>query len=1180
MQRIDGRFIYAASDLNNYLECKRLSELSGLVARHVIAPPPADDERAELIQRKGDEHEKRHLQELLARHGPDDVVRFDRSAPGIAGFEEAQQRTLEAMRAGARIIYQATFFDGQFIGHADFLRRVETPSDLGDWSYEVLDTKLALSTKPYFLIQLCNYSEHLERLQGAPPKFAYIVLGDGTEMRYRLHDYVAYYRRLKSTFLEFVSDPGRLAEERPSEYPHRRSHCEICPWDDECSQQRRDDDHLSGVAWMRRAQIVALEGAGIATVGALAKAGDEARPQGMPEATFIRLRRQAALQIRGRDGGKPVYELLHHAPPLGFAHMPAPAPGDVFFDMEGDPVYEPGKSLEYLFGCWLPDDEPKFRAFWGLNRFEEKRAFERFVDFIVARRQRYPAMHVYHYASYEKTALRRLAQAHCTREAEIDDLLRGEVLVDLFAVVRQALAISEERYGLKNVEKFYQLRRGTDVKKGAESIVMFERWLLGGEQRILDDIEAYNKDDCESAQLLRDWLLERRTEAVAALGLDLPLRPVKVADEPCHAEPDETCTACKKRAAELRENERVSAIERELLEGIELLPQTEDEYLAMPESRRMRFLLANLLAYHRREEKPGWWEYFDRRENADRLREFDREAIGELRLRDDILTTTVKKSFVYTYEFPEQHRRLRTGDSPHDPLVAKLQVAGTIVSIDSEKRLLELKRGKDDVELARAVRALIPAPPRGTPEQRKALKRIAESFVAGDLAQRWPATFDLLAARDPRVSGKRPGDSLQPARADAPEISAVVRALDRSYLFIQGPPGSGKTTKGASVICDLLQAGKRVGIQSTGHKAMHTLLHKVEDEMHRRNGSFRGLYKYSDATAGSEYRSELETPFVTSAKEPKAFEGFSGDLAAGTSWLFAREELTDVFDYLFIDEAGQVALADALAVSPCAKNVVLLGDPSQLAQVSQGVHPPHAGDSVLQHLLGDAPTVPPVRGIFLEHSYRMQPDICRYISDAIYEGRLEPDAATALHATVVDGVTRAGLEYAATEHEGNAAEAAEEAVRIVREVQCLLRGSVADSDGPGELRPMTTKDIIVVTPYNAQRLLIERAFKAAGIAVDVGTVDKFQGREAAVVFYSMAASSGEDVSRDLGFLLEKNRFNVAVSRARALCILVCSPRLLDVNCRTPEQMALANLLCALVEDSKSITDGMSEARAR
>ena len=1154
MQRLDGRLVYSASDLNDYLECKRLTDLEALVARGKLERPDWEDEQTKLLRRKGEEHELAHL-ESLRQTDADGIVEFERGENSVDAYRRAEQETLGAMREGARVIYQATFFDGQFLGRADFLRRVERPSNLGNFGYEVMDTKLGLRAKPYYLVQLCNYSEHLERLQGQMPEFGHVLLGNGIERHFRLHDYMAYYRRLKATFLEFANETATELLDQARAYPFECKHCDICPWNESCEQRRRDDDHLSLVASIRRDQVARLEAATIVDVKALAETTDDRRPAGMSPDTFVKLRRQAALQVRRRTTGEPVYELLRHDPGLGFELLPVPDHGDVFFDMEGDPIFEPGRPLEYLFGCWLPGNDPEFHAFWALDRDEERRAFEAFVDFIVERRRRHPRMHVYHYANYEKDALRRLAQQHCTRETEVDDLLRGEVLVDLFAVVRRGVAVGEESYSLKSLECFYDLARETIVKKGNESIVMFENWRSGGDREILEDIERYNRDDCRSTHLLRQWLLDRRSEAMTLFGIDLPLRSPRSPNELCHTEFLDSCKTCVKRRNEAREEAQRSDLERSLLANV-LLPQTEEEYRLMAADRRMAYLLGNLLAYHRREEKPAWWTFFDRCENVDELLEFDKEAIGGLTLRDDIPARAEKRSFVYTYDFPDQLYKLGSGDDAVDPRTRK---AGAIVALDGVANRLEFKTTAS-LDDARAIKELIPGGPPSTKEQRGALARIATSFLAGSLPDEYPATHDLLASRNPRLRGLT---VCQPDEVSAESVSAVVAALDQSYLFIQGPPGSGKSTIGSQVICDLLAAGKRVAVTSLGHKAIHNLLGKVEECMAARGRRFRGGYKHSKKNPGSEYRSPLATPFIESIDSNEPFEGDAYQLAGGTAWLCARKELGKQFDYLFIDEAGQVALADALATSLCARNIVLLGDPSQLAQVSQGKHPLHADDSVLQHLLGETPTVPKQRGIFLNRSYRMQPAICEFISDAMYEGRLRAGDSTGQHRVAMPGCNVAGLYWLPIEHEGNGSSSAEEANAIVAAVARLReQGTIVDSRAG-------IRDVIVVTPYNAQRRLILDRLRDAGLAVDVGTVDKFQGQEAAVVFYSMATSSGEDVPRNVEFLFERNRFNVAISRARAASVLVCSRRLLDIACRTPEQMALANLLCAYAEHAKA-----------
>lgn len=1154
MQRIGDTFIYSASDLNDFLECRRLSEYEELVAKGLVASPEVDRDSAELMQRKGHSHERAYLA-VLAQQYPGEVTDLGRAESGIASYQAAAERTLDEMRKGTRIIYQATFFDGEFLGHADFLQRVETPSAHWAWSYEVVDTKLALSTKPYFIIQLCNYSEHLRRLQGTLPKFGSVVHGDSSVASYEIGEYAAYYRRLKSRFLEFANDGARAAAPTPVTYPIKREHCTFCDWNATCAQKRKNDDHLSLVARIRRDQIKKFEDSGIVTLEQLARTSTNEKPASLALPTFERLHDQAHLQSRGRASGKPLYELLDHDPRTGFGLLPEPNVGDVYFDMEGDPLYEPGTKLEYLFGAWLPNETEPFKEFWAYSPEQEKKAFEDFVDFVVARRAVYPQLHVYHYAPYERAALSRLAQQYQTREDIVDDLFREEVLVDLFAVARQTVLISEDSYSIKRFEKFYDFKRETDVKKGDDSITMFEKWRMNADPAIIRDIGLYNRDDCRSTYLLHRWLLERRLEAEATFHTAFPFREQKEAKAPCHDPLFEGCSNCRDRAAAQREDAKRSELERQLVAQARVVSGTK-EYLRLPEYERAHYQMAHQLAYHRREDKPAYWVYFRRCENIDELVDFDGDAIGGLELCDDIPAEPIARSFIYTYRFPDQRHKMRPG-KPHDPTTRK---AVEVLEIDDEQNLVRIKR-TGDRNRAREVTAIIPKPPPPTAELVKSLNRIAEAFVDGTLRESFPATYDLLASRDPRTTlGTQ---TLQPEAIDKHEISRVIRCLDSSYLFIQGPPGSGKTTNAAHAIADLLQAGLRVGVTSNGHKAIHNLLRKVEAQMMARNARFSGLYKSTDEN--SEYESLLEHPFILSSDDNGAFVERDYQLAGGTAWLFAREEMTQRFDYLFIDEAGQVPLANALAVSPSAKNIVLLGDPSQLAQVSLGTHAPHVDDSALQHLLGAHHTVAPSRGIFLNRSYRMHPEICSFISDAMYDGRLLPGDNTEQYRVESLGLSGSGLRYIPVEHDGNSGASIEEAERIVVEVEQLLAGHVVDRDGV--YRRMKTDDIIIVTPYNAQRRTITSKLRQKGIDVRVGTVDKFQGQEASVVFYSMATSSAQDRTRDLDFLFEQNRFNVAISRAQAMSVLVCSPTLLDASCNTVEQIALVSLLCAYVEKS-------------
>ena len=1132
MQRIDGRFIYSASDLNGALECAHLSELEARAARGELERPQPSETTA-LLARKGDEHEARALERLRAYHGEGVVEFTSETARTLEAYRAAQAQAIAAMEAGSPLIYQATFFDETFLGRTDFLRRVERPCARWPWSYEVIDAKLALVPKPYYLVQLAHYSAHLANIQGTVPQHMHVLLGSGAERAFRVDDFAAYERHLRARFL------ARMAAGPDPVYPLEVAHCDICRWHDRCAATRRRDDHLSLVARIRRDQIRRLETHGIASMTALADR-DAQRPFGMEATTFATLHAQAALQVEGARENRYVYELLDPEPATGFELLPRPDAGDLFFDIEGDPLYAPERGLEYLFGFYAHDDGG-YVSFWARSQAQERAAFESAIDFIRARRERYPNMHVYHYASYETSALRRLMGFYGTREHELDDLLRNQLFVDLYAVVRQTLRVSQPSYSLKKLEPFYGMQRATGVQRGDDSIVMFESWLAGGGDAILDDIEQYNADDCRSTHLLHQWLLARRTESQQLYGCTFAWRESAAVAAP--------------------EDDGRSELAAHLLDGI-VAPASLRELRASDSARRARWLLGHLLDYHAREAKPAYWQYYDRVENIDRLLEFDHEALGGLTLRDDIAPYKENprgKNLIYTYSYPEQLHTLSAGDKPHCPYAQT--AAGEIVALDGDAREVRIKLSPKI--RPNELRALIPGMPLQNAEQRKALGRIAQRYLDGTLAGVHPATLSLLLAERPRT--RTPRAQMQPQTIDAQSVGALVADLDMSHLAIQGPPGSGKSTLAAAVIADLLAAGKRVGIVAGGHKAIHNVLHKLEAHTAARGQRFVGLQKYSTTTEGSQYISNGVASWIEATDSNEAFLA-EHDLAAGTPWLFTREQMTGRYDYLFIDEAGQMSLADALACSPAARNVVLLGDPLQLKSVSQGAHPPGTDLSILQHLLGARETIDPREGIFLDRSYRMAPAICEFISHAIYEDRLHAAQACSHNTIAAPGFAGSGLRYLPVVHDGNTRGSDEEVHALCEAATALLRGTV--TIGEHAQRPMEPRDLIVVSPYNDQRKRIRKAFEAAGLGeILVGTVDKFQGQEAAVVLYSMATSNDATLPRDLEFLFERNRLNVAISRAQCMSILVCSPELLSVRCSTPEQMALVNLLCAFVEQA-------------
>lgn len=1105
MQIIRDRLVLSPTDLNDHVECEHLTVLAREVAWGTRGRPRAADEYAELLRRKGEAHETAYLSRLRDEgRQVVDVLPADRW-----DFEAAARATSEAMRAGADVIYQATFIRGDWRGRADFLERIERETALGAWGYEAVDAKLARAEKPTYVLQLCFYCEAVEAIQGTAPEAMHVVLGIGERRSLRLADFAAYYRRVRTGF------EAALARQDRTE-PYRVEHCALCDFRQVCHEQWTREDHLLLVAGIRRDQVRRLRAGGLGTLADLAGAAPGTRVQELAAHTFETLRDQASLQAVSRAVERPEWRALPTEPGRGFQRLPPPSEGDVFFDIEGDPFWQPARGLHFLFGLLVADGgQWRYRSLWAHDRRGERAMYEALIDLVTERLATHPDMHVYHYGAYETTAVTQLMGEYATREAAVDGLLRRRVFVDLHGVVRQGLRVGVASYSLKEVEALAGFERRMDIKSGTSAVLEYEQWMDAGDDARLAAIAAYNEEDCRATLALRDWLLSHRPP-----GAEWVQGP-----EP----------------REISEERLAGDASREALR----LALTTGAEPGSP-----RWLAGELLEYHRREARPAWWWFFARcAMSADELVD-DAESIG--RLEPAGRPTPVKRSVDQQLRFPVQQHKLGPGDQPVDPVTGKS--AGTIQAIDDVAGTLVLRRGPKAAS-ALLPAALVPPGPYTTTEQRGALARLATSTLAGDGRHR--ALGDILARARPRFTGAAWGEAIQ--TTDTAELCELAATLDDSYLFIQGPPGSGKTWTGARIVVDLIRRGRRVGIAATTHKAIHNLLDEIERVAREQGLTFRGVKK-SSGDADTKYSGRLIVNETETGEIVAQARQFS--LFAGTAWLFAHEDVAaaDLIDTLVIDEAGQVSLADALAMGTAARNVILLGDPLQLAQVSQGTHPPGTGASVLEHLLGNHATVPPDRGIFLEHTRRMHPDVCRFVSEVVYDGRLGWAPGVARQATAFG----TGLRFLPVEHAGNSVSSTEEAVRIAATIRTMLGGAYT---GPsGESAPLGQADFMVVAPYNAQVRQLRRALDDAELReVPVGTVDRFQGREAAVVFYSMATSSADDLPRNLEFLFSRNRLNVAVSRARCLAYVVASPRLLESRARTIGQMRLINALCRFVE---------------
>lgn len=1171
------------TDLAYFLACRHRTALELAEAQGGPQRPQWDDPLLEVLFKLGAEHERQYA-DRLEEEEPTVVHVEDELDP-----ERVVAITLAAMRQCADVILQGGLANGRWYGRPDVLKKIERPSPvLGDWSYEVADTKLARDVRGGTILQLGLYCEMLEAAQGVLPETFHVVTpavessadgenGEPVVHEYRVRDFAAYFRLLKSRLEEALrEDAAALAA---ANYPEPVDHCEICPWSPVCRDRRRKDDHLSLVAGISRLQRRELAPFGIVTVEALGALGDPFpfKPNRGAMDTYLRVRDQARLQVESRRNGHIAYELTVPAPPqaaqsgvepadvVGLARLPEPSPGDVFLDLEGDPLASSGgqgeTGREYLFGVATigKDGAPVYRSWWADDAAGERRAFESVVDLIKDRVAADPGVHVYHYAPYEVSAFKRLMGRYATREAEIDSLLRGGRFVDLYAVVRQGVRVGVEKYSIKNLEPLYGFVRGVELREANQALRIMEQALELGDMTLATAqvravVQGYNRDDCVSTLRLRDWLEARRAELVAGgAAIERPL--------PRDGAPSEQLGERQKKVEALRAR---------------LLADLPEDPCDRSGAEQARFILAHLLDFHHREDNAGWWEYYRLREMPEDDLLEEPGAVAGLEFVADV--GKVRRSIIQRYSYPEQEMEIRPGQT------LKTQDGGVftdeIAAIDPDARTMDLVVGPSKVD--RKPTALFAHDHVSTRVLEDAVFDLGERVAdAGGVLALPPCAERALLLRDvPSLTSAcfdPPASDVGPSVMDY--AVDIVTKLDHTTLATQGPPGSGKTYTGARMIVEAVRAGLKVGVTATSHKVIDNLLEAVGSAPGASEGgvAIRLGHKVGDGDDGDEDGAE-EGTIARLARNDEALAALADgtvNVLGGTAWLWARPEFAGSVDVLVVDEAGQMSLANTLAVARAASSLVLLGDPQQLEQPGKGTHPDGVGVSALHHVLGGAETMPEGRGLFLPVTWRLAPSICRFTSELFYTGQLRSREGLERQALAGNGMfDGAGLWLVPVEHDGNRNASDEEAAVVADIVRSLLAPGSKWIDDKGESRQMTSSDLRIVAPFNAHVHRIREALTAAADGtpdgapglqprggISVGTVDKFQGQEAPVVIYSMATSRPEDAPRGLEFLYSLNRLNVATSRARCTCILVASPRLFEPDCRTPRQMKLANALC-------------------
>ncbi|MES5485295.1 TM0106 family RecB-like putative nuclease [Bradyrhizobium sp. INPA03-11B] len=1136
MQKVGTTLVLSAHDLVGNLYCAHLTNVDLKVAHGLLPKPARWDPLLDILRERGRKHEQAFLGHLEANGFEPFVIE------GVDVTDVAVTQTREAMQAGRAIIVQAALRDQGWVGRADILRRVEAPSDLGDWSYEIIDTKLARETKGGTVLQLCLYAQLLGAMQGVEPEFVYFVApwSDFHPQQFRVADYMAFFRKAQRAAQTAVDGATDIAD---SVYPDPKTHCDVCRWEPQCDARRRADDHLCLVANVSALQMNELRTNGIATAKTLSTMPVPLpwKPKRGSVASYIKAREQARVQVEARETGTLRYELLDLIPGTGLYLLPSPTRGDVFFDIEGDPFIGEG-GFEYLFGYCYRDAVGRnhYEAQWAFNRASEKVIFETFMDFVTARRSEFPQMHVYHYAPYEPGALKRLMGRYATRQTEVDDLLRGKVMVDLYAVVRNAIRAGVESYSIKKLEPFYAFTRVMPLQDANLALAAIQAGLELDDAQSIDEtarqaVAAYNRDDCNSTAALRDWLEHLRAEAIAN-GAAIE-RPVPGGDGPS----DDIAKH------EARINELIERLTHDVpIDPVERTPEQHG-----------RFILAHSLDWHRREEKANWWEYFRLAAlTAEDLLD-EKAGLGSLEF---VRTVERSKQGIPTdrYRFASQDTDIREEADLH---VLGGEKFGSVIAISQDDRTIDIKKSKRTADIhpdSVFEHTHIP-----TKEQQGSLLRLG-TYVADHGIEglgEFQAARDLLLRLPPRLG---PAQLHIEHESTLEGALRITPALSGGVLPIQGPPGTGKSFTGAHMICRLLKDGKRVGITANSHKVIRNLIDKAIKVALEAGQAARAGHRCPDK--GSE-----TDPVRTYLDNPKAIGAISsGEIAVlgGTPFFWAREDVANSVDVLFVDEAAQMSLANVLAVSQAAPQMILLGDPQQLDQPMQGSHPDGTGVSALHHILAGRQTIVPDQGLFLEETWRMHPAITIFNSELFYETKLHAVPKCAQQNVTSTGVFfGTGLRYVPVSHTGNQSSSIEEAEEVARIVTSLLSSRTQWTDRDGKTKELELSDIIIIAPYNAQVFEVQQRIPGA----HVGTVDKFQGQEAAIAIYSLATSSYADAPRGMEFLYSANRLNVAISRAKCLAIMVASPAIFEAECKTPRQMQLANAFCRYLELAQTIT---------
>ena len=1126
-----NKFYISPTDLNNFVSCNYHAfndlneDIKGLKKKE-----PSEDMK--LWRKYGKDHEKNYFEKLKNKYSNNITINPTKS------YDDRYKDTVEAIKKGYDLIYKAYFIEDEFRGEADFIIKNNEKSKLGNFSYEVYDTKITKNLKPLHVLQITSYSYLISKITGILPKLMHLVDGNNEHHSYKVTEFLDYFKFTRSKFKKFLSDKGEK-----NLYPEKCNHCNYCIWQEECLKIWVGDNYINQVSRINKSQTTKLKKENINTVEKLGKANIKKIKAKINKSTLERLHQQANLQEEKRLTGISKFIVLDQIVGQGFYKMPKEDEGDVFFDIEGFPDSNK-RNLEYLHGLYYKEKGKNTFKFFFVeenNRDSEFEIFKQLVKFLKKRFDDYPNAFIYHYNDYETRALKELASEYSSIFPEgnnlVDDLLRKQKFVDLYRVVERTIQTSEKDLSLKSLEKFYRKEREANIKTASDSIRLYDNWCSTKDEKIKKDIIHYNQEDCVSTGDLRNFLLDEKKKDDRYNDIPWFTPTISKKDE-------EKTKEVKRKTKPKSKKKTVQQIEEEESLLINTLNNSK-------KNKNIINKIIDLVGFHRREAKPDNWKYYDRLNKTPDLLEDDAECLANCIFVKEVKDEETNKT-IYIYEFETQNFKIKEGDSATE-LYEQLNYGkvGTITEDEDDGNFVEIISNKKDKPPD-----IFTFKPTGSPSAdaiRDALNLFLNEYVNSNNLK-YKCGLDILENSYPDVLKVKKGEPIFDENKDLiDEAKNTVKNLKSSYLLVQGPPGAGKTFISAHMILALIKDGKKVGVTSNSHKAINNLLRQVENLA---DFEFAGFKK------GSKPEYKLNGKFILDKASVRREDYDSYLLFAGTAWLFSDIDLNQRLDYLFIDEAGQVSLANTLAMSTSTKNIVLIGDQMQLSQPIKGTHPGIAGKSSLEYLLEGYDTIPSHKGIFLNETRRLNKKICEFISTSFYDSRLKSHTVTNERyiKLSLDKINDEGIIYVPMSHKNNSQKSIEETNYIKNLLSKIIGKRCKDNKNTKE-RKINLEDILVVSPYNMQVNNLTRNLPKGS---KIGTIDSFQGQEAKIVIISMASSDPENVPRHKSFIFSRNRLNVAISRAECVAIILFNPNLLNTSCQKIEEMRLINNFCKLL----------------